>query len=378
MLFTSNMKIHSDIYRCVAIAFITSFLVSTQLVYAQEEETATLSGRVLDENNEPISDAIIMARTRYVYSPHRATTDSNGSFQIIVDREGWYTVGVMCNRSDTPGVDYVPSVWETHVQLGSTASFTFSLEKGASIHLDEELWFVESSKPVDYCRFTVTSPNGEPLGRKPSVYTYGIDGYSWLLGLSRRLVVVPADREVVIEVFARIGSSTRPPSPTVSRTFAIRGKTGYFKLSQGERLHVDVREHTLDCNVAALRQLLDSAFSLLKDADYAGFLVTVERQDLLDAYGLIDTSLFSGKKGLYDESFAKLRRAYILTSRTTEALQGLLQTGSQSAFILSLFFVFIASASAYLVTERENRVEIRVRGIKKLSFSLNLLVAAIF
>ncbi|MDH5795447.1 MAG: hypothetical protein OEZ24_04990, partial [Candidatus Bathyarchaeota archaeon] len=111
---------------------------------------------------------------------------------------------------------------------------------------------------------------------------------------------------------------------------------------------------------------------------YAGFLVTVERQDLLDAYGLIDSSLLSVRKGLYDESFAKLRRAYILTSRTTEGLQGLLQTGSQSAFILSLFFVFIASASAYLVTGRESRMEIRVRGVKKLSFSLNPLIAAIF
>ena len=355
----------------VAFALIFILLLSTRLVHAQEQETATLTGMVVDENNEPIPNAMIrVVGPRYLR--RQATTDSSGRFHVVVDREGWYSVYAMCNRSETPGVDYVPSVWETYLQLGSTATFTFPLERGASLHVDEELWFVESSEPVEDCTFTVTRPNGEPLGGRYSVYTYGSESYLfWLFGFSPRLVIVPADTEVVISATAEIDS------PRVSRTFTIRGKTGHFKLSRGEALHVDIREHTLDFNVANLREMLDSAFSLLKDADYAGFLVTLERQDLLDSYGLIDSSLLSVKKGLYDESFAELRRAYILTSRTLDGLQGLLQVGYQSAFVLSFLFVFVASASAYLISQRESSVEMMAQGRRKLSFSLNLLTAVI-
>ena len=355
----------------MAITLIFIFLVPTDLVYAEEENTATLTGTVLDESKEPIANAVIrVLGPRYLRG--QTSTDSSGSFQLLVNREGGYSVYAMCNRPETPGVDYVPSLWKTYLQLGSTANFTFLLERGASLYLGQELRFVESSEPCEYCRFTVTHPNGAPLSGKHSVYTYGSDAdLVTMFGFNRKLVVVPADTEVIIEAFAEIDS------PRVSRTFTIKGKTGYFKISQGETLHVDVREHTLNFNVGNLRQMLDSAFSLLKDADCAGFVVTAEREDLLDAYGLIDTSLLSIKKGLYDESFAKLRRAYMLTSRTIEGLQGLLQTSSQSAFILSLLFVFIASASAYLVSERESRVEVMVRGRKKLSFSFNLLIAVI-
>ena len=360
------------IRKYVTFAFILISVVSTQLVYAQDQETATLSGTVLDENGKPIPDAII----RFFgpeYTRGRTTTDSSGNFQLVVDREGEYDLFVVCNRSETPGVDYVPSYWETYLQLGSTSTFTFVLEKGASLYLDEELRFVESSNPADYFTFTVRRPNGDPLGGKYSVYTYGSrTSLGWLFGFDQRLVVVPADKEVIIEAYAEI------EEPWVYHTFSIRPKTGHFKLSQGEMLRVDIREHTIDFNVASLRQMLDSAFSLLKDADYAGFLVTIERQDLLDAYGLIDASLLSVQKDLYDESFAELRRAYILTSRTLEGLQGLLQVGYQSALVLSLLFVFIASASSYLVSERENRVEMMAQGRKKLSFSLNLLIAILF
>ena len=355
----------------VALAFIFMLLFSTQLVQAEEQKTAALRGTVRDENNEPISSVSIR-----VLGPGNArvqsTTDSSGEFRAVVDREGWYSVYAMYNRSDTPGVDYVPSLWRSYLQLGSTATFTFTLEKGASLYVDEELWFVESREPVDRATFTVAYPNGEQLSGKSSIYTYGSDSdLVSVFDFDPRLVVVPADKEVIIDVSSRIGRSG------VSHSFTMKGKTGYFKISQGATLHVDVRDHSLAFNVASLKDMLNSALSLLKDAVYAGFLVTVERQDLQDASGLIDSSLSSINKGLYDESFAKLRNAYILTSRTRDGLQVLLHMSSQSALILSLLFVFIASAGAYLITERQSSVDMLVRGRKKFSFSLNSTVAMI-
>ena len=357
-------------YLRLTISLVTMFLLCSQLGHAQGAETATLAGKVLDEKNKPIQNAIIcVLGPRYRRS--QATTNSSGSFQVVVDREGWYSVYAICNLSETPGVDYVPSLWQTYLQLGSIASFTFALEKGASVYLEEELRFVESSRPADSCTFTITRPNGDPLGGKYSVYTYGSDtDLSRRFGLNPKLAIVPADTEVIIKASAQVLS--------LSHTFFIEGKMGYLKVPQGERLHLDIREPILEYNAANLKQTLDEAFYLHKDAEDVGYLVTLEREDLLDAYGLIEASFSSMRRGLFDESFASLRSAYILISQTSDSLRGLMQIGYQSAFVLSLLFVFIASAAAYLVTERESSLEMLVRGRKGLSFSLNLLIAVVF
>ena len=360
------------ICRYLAIALIIIFLVSTQLVCVQGQEiaTATLTGTVLDEDEEPIRSAVIKALgTRY--ARYEATTDSSGSFQLVVDREGWYSVYAMCDRSETPGVDYVPSLWSTYLQLGSTATFTFTLEKGASLYLDEEIRFVESSKPADDYSFTVTHPNGEPLSGEHTVYTYGSPGEQWVLGFDPKLVVIPADTEVAIRVDASISV------PRISHTFTMKGKPGYFKLSQGETMRISTMEYSLDYNMEKMKETWDSAFYLLKDVEYSGFLVSAERQDLLDAYGLIDASLLSIKKRSYEEAFAKLRNAYVLTSGTIEKLQGLIQISSLSALLLMPIFVFIASSSAYLITERRSSIEMFSQEAKKVSFSVNLLISAL-
>ena len=360
------------ICRYLVPTFIVIFLVSSQLLYVQGQKTATLTGTVLDENREPVRNAIIK-----VWGPgyfrDQARTDSSGSFQLLIIREGWYSVYATCDRSETSGVDYVPSLWETYLQLGSTATFTFTLERGASLYLDGELRFVESSKPADYCRFTVTHPNREPLSEKYSVYTYG-SGTDLVrrFGLSEKLIVIPADTEVAIRVDARI------PSPRIWHSFTIRGKPGYFKLSQGETLHVDGMEYVLDFDVEKTKQTWDSAFYLLKDAEHVGFLVSAERQDLLNAYSMIDASLLSMKKRSYDEAFANLRNAYVLSSGTIERLQGLIQISSQSALLLMPIFVFIASSSAYLITERKRSIEIFTQERKKFSLSINLLISILF
>ncbi|MFB0523021.1 MAG: FtsX-like permease family protein [Candidatus Bathyarchaeia archaeon] len=360
------------IFRYVAVIFIVVFLVPTQFVYAQEQETATLTGMVLDENNEPIQNAIIrVLGPGYVRG--QATTDSSGSFQVVVDREGWYSVYAMCDRSETLGFDYVPSLWKTYLQLGSTAAFTFTLEGGASLYLDGELRFVESSKPADYARFTVTHPNGESLKGEYSVYTYGTDtDLVRRLGFNQKLVVIPANKEVAIRIDASISL------PWISHTFLVKGKPGYFKLSQGETLHVASMEYTLGHNMANVKKTWDSALYLLKVVEHVGFLISAERQDLLDAYHLTDTSLVSMKKGLHYEAFAKLRNAYVLTKGTLEKLQDLIQISSLSALLLMTMFAFIASSCAYLITERESCVEIFSQGRKKISVSINLLLSIFF
>jgi len=189
------------------------------------------------------------------------------------------------------------------------------------------------------------------------------------LGFDERLVVVPADTEVKIQIRANF--------PEYSQTFILAGKIGYFKLSQGEALHVDVRQYNVLLNIEYVKGILSSGFSLLDDCQTAGFLVEVERQDLLNAYSEVEESLLLLSKGLFDQSFAKLRSAYILSSEVENTLKGLIQSSSQALFPLLFLFLFIASASAYLIVERSTFLEITT-GNRKVLISVISLVGAIF
>jgi len=354
--------------RCVIILCLLVFLTVVQVVDGRGQSTAVISGVVVDGENRPVCDAVVE-----VLGPgwFRKTvlTDSSGRFRIVVNREGWYVIYGMCDRPETPGVDYVPAVWYTHLQFGATSSFKFVLVEGASIHLEGDIWFVESSKPANYYRFTVKGYE-IPLVEGSSVVTYGSDvDLVSRFGLDDRLVIVPADTKVKVEVDARVNG--------LSHRFFLEGKTGFFKLSQGESLHFDVRECNILFNFENLKGLWDSAFSILEDSEDAGFLVNVERADLIAAYKLMKEAVFLLKTESYDESFAKLRNAYILTAKSTENLQGLLRISSQSVLQLLFLFVFIASASAHLVTEERINLEV-FAGRRSFSLPITPLITVAF
>jgi len=331
----------------------------------QAQGTAVISGVVVDLNNEPLDGAVVgVLGSRFF---EKILTDSTGRFHAVVDQEGWYTVYAMHDRPETAGVDYLPAEWSTYIQFGSISSFRFVLTEGASLYLDGSIWFVESSRPADYAVFTVEGYE-TPLAEGPSIVTYGSDvNLVRRFGLDDRLVIVPADNEVKIGVYAQTDYH-------LSHRFTVAGKTGYFKLSQGESLHYDIRESNMLFNFEIVKASWDSSLSLLEDTEDAGFLVNVERQDLLNAYKMIMESLFTVKAESYDESFAKLRNSYILTVGSMERLQGLIQISSQSAIFMLFIFVFVASASAYLIVERRSSLDILATR-RRISISINLLMA---
>jgi hypothetical protein len=101
-------------------AFILVLLVWTQKISAQTNGTAEISGVVVDLDGKPLDGAVVGVLGLNFFK--KVSTDSTGRFQIVVNREGWYTVYAMCDRSITSGVDYVPAEWSTYVQFGSTYS----------------------------------------------------------------------------------------------------------------------------------------------------------------------------------------------------------------------------------------------------------------
>ncbi len=351
----------------VVILFMIFFTVSILVPASGQQGYSIISGRVIGvQSGEPIQNAtiVILGPSEYYRGPQRTyvtSTDSLGFFSVNVQPTagytgGWYYVYALCDREETPGMDYVPAKWSTYLEIGSQASFIFLLEPGASLFLEGEIRFVESPSPSYWHNFVVLSPSGNPVVSSYSISEYGMVSDVTNLNLNKSVVIVPAEKEVVVKVGARVST----PS-SIYHDFRVDGKVGFFKLAQGTSLHVDIREYCFKFNVDKVRENIDLTISLLQDAEDAGFLVKTERQDLLDALALVDRSMVSMKRESYYESFATLRSAYLLITETTGRLQDLFGVSSQSAPILTFFFTFIAIAVTSLILEGGAGLEVTVK-----------------
>ncbi|RJS85360.1 FtsX-like permease family protein [Candidatus Bathyarchaeota archaeon] len=346
-------------------------LAEASIDEVKAQEKPSVAGTVLDENGNPLSGANVTILTyhwrRFV---KRVKTDSAGRFHTSVDKEGSYLIYVTYDDRRTPGMDYVPERWRTWLSSNSISSRRFILGKGASIYLDGQIRYIETNKVAYSYRFTVLGTKGGESYWTGPIKEYG--SYSDLfehLGFDERLVVVPADTEVKIQVKAYFPQK-------YSQTFILAGKTGYFKLSQGEVLHIDVREHNILSNTEYVKEILSSGFSLLYDCLTAGFLVEIEKESLLDAYNLVKESSILLREGFLDQSFAKLRSAYIIATGTKSTLEGLIESSSNSLLPLLFLFLFIAFASASLMAEGSARLEIAVNN-RKLLIPITSLAGAI-
>jgi len=357
----------------IFLLFIILVAAEASAVEVQAQKKPSVAGIVVDEDGNPLSGANVTLLTySRRYFVKRVKTDSAGRFYASVDKEGSYLIYVTYDDKRTPGMDYVPERWRTWLSSNAVSSRQFVLEKGASIYLSGQIRYIETNKVATNYRFTVLELKEEGEGEywTGPIREYGsFSDFVRSLGFDERLVVVPADTEVKIQVKAYFPQK-------YSQTFILAGKTGYFKLSQGEILHIDVREHNIVSNIKYIKEILSSGFSLLYECQTAGFLVEMEKQSLLEAYNSVKESSILLRKGLLDQSFAKLRSAYILALGIESTLKGLIESSSQSLLPLLFLFLFIASASAYLMVERSTCLEIVV-GNKRFLISVASLAGAV-
>ena len=356
----------------LALLLLFSLLISKAfIVDVQAQENTGVTGVVTDQDGNPISGAnVTLLDFNRQFIVKTAKTDSSGRFYLSVNREGSYLIYVAYDDKKTPGIDYVPERWRTWISKNSVSSHQFILKRGASIHIDGDARHVETNKVAVKYQFIVLEPKNEEKDQWTGpVREYG--GTSYIvrfLGFDERLIIIPADTEVKIQVTASFPAG-------LSQKFILTGKTGHFKLPQGESLHIDIREYSILSNIEYVKGILASCFTLLDNCQTAGFLVETERRDLSNAYEAIEESAFLLKKGLFDQSFAKVRSSYILATRAENMLRGLLESSSQALFPLLLLLLFVAFASAHLIMEKSIYLEI-TSGNRGFSISATSIVEA--
>jgi len=374
--------------------------VNAQMSYAIQT-SAKIVGVVTDEDGHLIAGAnVTLLSTHDMKKVEVFETDAAGRFNMDLGAVGEFTVMVSYDLSQTPGMDYVPERWLVTLSPGSVSTRQFVLIKGASIYMEGEIRDVESNKPAhspisfDVIELTTSLPTVSTLSPPTSsTSTLSSPSYNWagpitsygtysefrVLGFDERYVVVPANFEVRISVSAQFEStsSTSSNPKYYMRSFIVSEKTGYFKLSQGELLHFNLEETTTLTNIEFVKNQMGSTFYLLEECLDAGFLVEIEKRDLLNSYSSINEALFLLNKGSYSESFAKTRNAYLMVVKSKSFLLGLIDTSLQSAFSLLFLFSFVAVAATYLVSERKSSLQI-LAGKRSFAFPIIPLIESAF
>ncbi len=393
---TAFRRLARDFLVLAIVAIIIAMIPASHIQTVIAVAPAVVEGVVMDEEGNPLEEANVSLLNGNNALRATTLTDSAGRFHMDIYESGTFTVAVLCDLPQTSGMDYVPETWEVTLSSGASMSKEFNLRKGATIYMQGEVRHVESRSPSDGVSFYIEEPTSEetisPITweEESSDYYYGITmtlmsavrwdyGVLGALGFDERYVIVPANVDVQIIVVAAFEGED--PFTGAQKNFIyefwVEGEAGFFRLSQGEYLLFNLEETVILSNIETVKSLMGATFYQLEDCLDAGFLVNVERRELLNSYASVGEATLLLNKESYAESFAKTRHAYLTVIKTKSFLQGLTESSLESAIGLLFLFSFVAVAASYLISEKKSYLQI-LAGKRSLELPITTLVGLAF
>ncbi len=331
------------------------------------DEDITVTGVVRESrtgNPVPNANILVLAGPFGSYSRKvfQGEADSNGSFIIKLPVGSNYTICVYYDDPHTPGFDYIPAMKRIETKSGGKLNITLELWDGASIILDGEVLFVESTeslKPV----FSVLDPSsGKVMEFGEYALKFGeiLEFPNKYLGLSSNLVIVPAGIPFLIKVESGIEVTEQPRIVLFQRKEAVAlrfiiDRQGHFLLKKGESIHIDLTEFSIRNTLSTVKERVSEVDLTIKEREREGFYVAVEIQKLTRINSLILEAENLFDQNAYESSFAKLREAYTEISNLQSWLNKMYVEALKSAFLLIPFLAFTATSVSFLYFEEENR-----------------------
>jgi ABC-type lipoprotein release transport system permease subunit len=310
---------------------------------------ATIRGSVIDfQSREPIANATVAVWEKSVLIA-RQSTDAFGLFAVQVPRDHSYRVYIYADISSTPGWDYLPAFKGPLTPTGDV-SFTAELRPGASVIIDKDIQFVDTTSSSTTYTYEVSDPeSGVPLdieGYKPIYGT--IEGtHTYFLGLNTSYLVVPAEIPFTIKVNA----SAIVGGKVITRFFNI-DEPEHLRLSKGDLAHLDVRKYTLQYNLAMVKGQMSEIEEKIDEMDGLGFYLFLEKQRFTTTAGAVDRAEFDLSQRTYTDSFTELRRAYIDATDLYNGLNGMYSDAATSVYVLIFFLAFTSTTVSFLMFEK--------------------------
>ena len=325
------------------------------------EQQVTLEGVVKEHSTGktiPQANIIVIRRYYYRYSRWRSEISWRKVFQGEVDSNGYlvlelsggesYIIYTYYDDPLTPGFDYVPSMKRIQTPSSGRLNITFELWEGATMFLEGEALFVETTETPQLSYSVLEPDSGEAIqyGDYVLYYGEGTMAHNYYLGLSPNLVIVPAGIPFVVNV----DSAIKVGGETITRDFLI-DMPSHFVLGKGEAVHIDMRGFSLPLSLSTVRVEASEIGSMIDEKEAEGFYLAVERQ----RFALITSLTLEAEKDLnqsaYEASFTKLRGAYVEISNLRNWLNSMHTEALRSVFLLILFLAFTAATTSHLLFE---------------------------
>ncbi|MFH0749093.1 MAG: FtsX-like permease family protein [Candidatus Bathyarchaeota archaeon] len=320
---------------------------------AQALEPTILRGEVRDaETGLPIENATVAiweyktVGREFVPSYKKGTkTDVNGSYTISFEDKIQGRACAYYDNLSTPGYDYLPRFQNFFLgsSYGLEANILFELIPAASVRIDGDIRFVDSSKSYSSYSFTVISEN-ESLSLAGNILTYGpmADSFSRFINVDPNLVIIPAHTALHIEMKAS--------TPTSNHT-VILTDSQLFSLSKGDRIAVNPERYLLPYNLNFTQETLHFAEKLVDELEQKDFYVQAEKVDLEIAFALIENAEKKLVQSLYEESYADLRESYTKIVYIINTIPSMYTEARTSTIFIIIFLSLTATALSHFFFE---------------------------
>jgi hypothetical protein len=331
---------------CVVILLMIMVAGLAPLSETAGEERVTLRGSVIDfKSREPIFNATIAVwESRILIT--RQYTDLHGVFAIQVPRDHVYRIYTYADNSSTLGRDYLPAVRDSLLPTGDM-NLTVELRHGASVIIDKDLQFMDSTSSPSIYSFEICDPESGAIfdieGYKP-IYGTPESAHTPFLGINASYLIVPA--EVPFNI--RVNASVIVSGKATAKSFNI-DKPDHFRLLTGDLIHLDVRNYSLQYNLAMLKEQIKGIEGKIDEMERLGFYLSLEKQSFTSITGTVDRAEFDLTHGAYVNSFTELRRAYIAATDLYSGLVGMYGDAVTSVYVLIFFLAFTSTTISFLL-----------------------------
>ena len=318
----------------------------------ESSNSSVIWGEVLDVvTGQPIENATIAVweirvtrerwRTKTVTTLKEVTqTGSTGSYELFLDSDDSYRVYAYYDDPHSPGYDYVPQFQSVAIEAEDIINLNFTLFPAASILVEGDLLFVDSSQPTEAFSFTVVTAEQLPEN-KNWIQTYGTTqmSHSHFLNVNPMHVIIPTNTSIKIKVVT-----------DATRTFVIDDPQ-FSHVEKGEEVLLNATKYTLPLNINLTKAVLQQTEGHVNETEQLGFYVTAERRDLEQASILLESADLKFVEGYYEACYADLREAYTKATHIDAKVLFMYVDASTSTLIIIVFLAFTSVSLAYLLYE---------------------------
>ena len=275
-------------------------------------------------------------------------TDENGFFELNLEADSEHIIIAYNDDPDTPGFDFVPSIKKILPSSYDNRQLKFSLWDGASVQVQEEAFFIESTS-IPESTYEICDPitmEVIPPGEQAIQYGDGTDTINSYLGLDSNLVIIPAYTPFLLKVKSMITIGEK----TLSKEFNV----SLPNLDKGKSIEIELREFTLPSSILKVKSEANKVENLVSEKEDRGFFLAIERQKIAQISQLIDEADIYLKQGMFETSFTRIKEAYLEILIISDGLANMLSEATRAVSIIIGFFAVSATVIAHFLCDENN------------------------